>query len=246
MTRIDREYYDSSDYFEGRGAEHIVDLESPFQQYRIRKVLEIHRPEPGERVVDLGCGWGTCSFALAEAGAEVVGVDFSRRSVALCEQRLEREPREGLSFVCADAGDTGLEGGAWDMVLAADLFEHLYPDDSRRVAAEAFRLLKPGGLFSTWTPHRGHVLEAMKHRNIVLKRDPTHVDYKSMERMKDLMEDAGFEIVRAYYAESHVPGLRQAERLLQRWLPFLRRRIAVLGRKPAVGAQGAPGDEDVS
>jgi SAM-dependent methyltransferase len=137
-----------------------------------------------------------------------------------------------VRFVQTDAGDTGLEGGTWDLVIAADLFEHLYPADSRRVAVEAFRLLVPGGRFVTWTPHRGHVLEGLKNRDIILKRDVTHVDYKSMADMKMLLSDAGFAIERAYYAESHVPGLKTVERWLMPVVPFLRRRIAVLGRKP--------------
>ena len=96
------------------------------------------------------------------------------------------------------------------------------------------RLLKPGGHFSIWTPHRGHVLEVMKNRNILLKRDPSHVDYKSMASLKRLLIDAGFQIERAYFAESHIPGLRSAERLLQGIIPFLRRRIAILARKPEI------------
>jgi SAM-dependent methyltransferase len=162
----------------------------------------------------------------------VVGVDFSERSIAICERRLAGEPRPNLRFVCADGGDTGLEAGAWDLVLAADLFEHLYPDDSARVAAEAYRLLRPGGRFAVWTPHRGHILEILKNHDILLRRDVSHVDYKSMARMRGLMRDAGFDIDRAYYAASHVPGLRIAERLLQGFVPCLRRRVAVLGRKP--------------
>jgi SAM-dependent methyltransferase len=168
---------------------------------------------------------------LAERGCDVTGVDFSRRSIDFCEAR-RPEGAEHLRFLCADAGETGLEGGAFDLVIAADLFEHLYPEDSARVAREAYRLLRPGGRFSTWTPHRGHVLEALKDRNILLKRDITHVDYKSRARMESLLLDAGFDIERSFYAPSHVPGLRVAERLLQGWVPFLRRRIAVLGRKP--------------
>jgi SAM-dependent methyltransferase len=164
--------------------------------------------------------------------AEVVGIDFSEKSVSICDKRLAANPHDNLRFLCADAGDTGLEDGQFDVVIAADLFEHLYPDDSVRVAAEAFRLLRPGGHFSTWTPHRGHVLEALKNRDIILKRDISHVDYKSMARMKTLLTDAGFEIERAYYAASHLPVLRTAERLLQGAVPFLRRRIAVLGRRP--------------
>lgn len=231
-ARIGKEYYDSSDYFENQGTDHLTDHASPFQQYRIRKVREIHPPMPNDRVVDIGCGWGTFGFALADDVAEVVGVDFSERSIATCQSQLERRPTPNLTFLCADGGETGLEGGAWDIVLAADLFEHVYPDDSARIAREAFRLLKPGGRFSTWTPHRGHILEVLKNRDIVLKRDVTHVDYKSMARMKALLVDAGFEIERAYYAESHLPGFNLVERLLQPVVPLLRRRIAVLGRKP--------------
>ncbi len=172
------------------------------------------------------------TFALADRVLEIVGVDFSEKSVELCERRLADSPADNVGFVCADAGATGLEADAFDVVIAADLFEHLYPEDSTRVADEAFRLLRPGGRFSTWTPNRGHVLEALKNRNIILKRDPTHVDYKSMAEMKRLLSHSGFAIERAYYAESHVPGLRVAERMLQSVVPFLRRRIAVLGRKP--------------
>jgi cyclopropane fatty-acyl-phospholipid synthase-like methyltransferase len=230
--RIGKEHYDSSEYFEGKGAEHLGDLESAFQRYRVAKVLAIREPRAADRVVDLGCGWGTFGFALADRVASVVGVDFSEKSIEICRRRLAEAPHRNLSFVCSDAGKTGLGAGAYDLVIAADLFEHLYPDDSARVASEAYRLLAPGGHFSTWTPHRGHVLEALKNRDILLKRDVTHVDYKSMATMKRLLSDAGFAIERAYYAESHVPGLRVAERLLQPVVPFLRRRIAVLGRRP--------------
>jgi len=230
--RIGREHYDSSDYFEGRGAAHLTDPGSAFQQYRVAKLTQLRAPRARDRVVDLGCGWGTFCFAWADRAADIVGVDFSERAVELCRRRLAETPRANVRFVCADAGDTGLPGGAFDLVVAADLFEHLYPDDSLRVAREAHRLLAPGGHFAVWTPHRGHVLEALKARGILLKPDPTHVDYKSMHAMKMLLSDAGFAIERAYYAESHVPGLRLVERLLQRVVPILRRRIAVLGRKP--------------
>jgi ubiquinone/menaquinone biosynthesis C-methylase UbiE len=228
--RIGREFYDSTDYFDGA---HLVDPDSPFQRYRVSKVLEIHAPGAGDRVVDLGCGWGTFDFALAGQVGSIVGVDFSERAVEMCQRRLTQEPHPNVRFLRADAGATGLEEASYDVVIAADLFEHLYPDDSIRVAREAFRLLAPGGRFVTWTPHRGHILEILKNHDILLKRDVSHVDYKSMRAMKELLAGVGFEIERAYYAESHLPGLRIVERALQRFVPVLRRRIAVLGSKPA-------------
>lgn len=236
--RIGREFYDSSDYFERPETTHLLDYQSRFQQYRITKVLDIHTPGPTDRVVDLGCGWGTFDFALADRVAEIVGVDFSQRSIEICERRLAEEPKKNVRFLQADAGDTGLEAGFYDVVLAADLFEHLYPDDSTRVAREAYRILKPGGRFVTWTPHRGHILEVLKNRDLILRRDVTHVDYKSMRAMKELLTGAGFQIEKAYYAESHLPVLRTIERLTQRFVPLLRRRIAVLGHKPPEQGSG--------
>jgi cyclopropane fatty-acyl-phospholipid synthase-like methyltransferase len=235
--RIGREHYDSSDYFEGKHATHLTDLESPFQRYRVAAIEELAAPSAQDRVVDLGCGWGTFCFAWAERTAQVVGVDFSERAVELCRQRLAEEPHDRLRFLCADAADTGLEDGAWDLVVTADLFEHLYPDDSARVAREAYRLAAPGGRVAVWTPNPGHVLERLRRLGL-LRRDPTHVDYKTMEAMKRLLSDAGFAIERAYFAESHVPGLRAVERILQGVVPVLRRRIAILGRKPGAAARG--------
>ena len=228
--RIDAAYYDRSTYFDV-DTEHLTDLSSPFQRYRVAKVLEVYDPHPDEHVVDLGCGWGTFEWALAPRVAEVVGVDFSARSVSLCEQRREARGLANVRFVQADAGATGLAGEGFDLVIAADLFEHLYPGDSARVVAEARRLLKRGGRFSIWTPHRGHVIEVLKNRGILLKPDPTHVDYKSMERLRRLLEAEGFVLEKAYYAESHLPGLREIERTLMGAVPLLRRRIALLGRK---------------
>jgi len=234
--RIGREFYDLGDYFEG-GTEHLQDLESPFQKYRIEKVLQIYDPGPEERLLDLGCGWGTFCWALGPRVAEMVGVDFSQKSIDLCESRLARSAIDrvslgGVSFLCADARDTGLEAESFDLVIGADLVEHLYPEDSQAVVREAFRILKKGGQLSLWTPHRGHFLEKLKARNILIRRDVSHVDYKSMERLKALVRGEGFGVEKAYYAESHIRGLRSIERLFQGWVPMLRRRIALLARKP--------------
>ncbi len=226
-----REFYDRSDYFE-EGTEHLRDLTSPFQRYRVDKVLQLYEPGRDERVLDLGCGWGTFCWALAHRVREMVGLDFSQKSIDLCESRLAESGLDNVSFICADARNTGLEAKSFHLVIAADLMEHLYPDDSRAVIAEAFRLLDKGGRLVIWTPHRGHILEILKARGFILKRDVSHVDYKSMDRLKDMLTQQGFLVEKAYYAESHLPGLRSVERALLARIPMLRRRIGILARKP--------------
>jgi ubiquinone/menaquinone biosynthesis C-methylase UbiE len=168
---------------------------------------------------------------LAPRVDQIVGVDFSAKSVELCERRRSQLGLRNVRFVHADASATHLPADTFDLVIAADLFEHLYPDDSARVVAEARRVLKRGGRFSVWTPHRGHAIEVLKNRGILLKPDPTHVDYKSMERMRELLVGESFALEKAYYAESHLPGLRALERTLMGAVPLLRRRIAMLARK---------------
>jgi ubiquinone/menaquinone biosynthesis C-methylase UbiE len=228
--RIDAAYYDRSSYFDS-GTGHLTDLGSAFQRYRVAKVLGIYDPAPDERVVDLGCGWGTFEWVLAARVDQIVGVDFSAKSIEICERRRSELGLRNVRFVHADAGATHLAADSFDLVIAADLFEHLYAEDSARVVAEAGRILKRGGRFTVWTPHRGHILEVLKNRGILLKPDPTHVDYKSIERMRKLLVAEGFALEKAYYAESHLPGLRAVERTLMGALPILRRRIAMLARK---------------
>jgi len=222
--------YDASGYFEG-GGQHLLDPESRFHRYRIDKVLALCGPLERSSVVDLGCGWGTITFALARRGARVVGVDFSSEAIRLCEERLRSEPLPGITFLRADAGSTGLAGAEWDLVVAADLVEHLDPATTLRVYREALRLLRPGGRLVVWAPNPGHFLEFLRRRG-VLKADPTHIDYKTLARVVAELERTGFRIRSAVHVESHLPILSTVERLMQRLVPCLRRRVAVVVERP--------------
>ncbi|MSR23050.1 MAG: class I SAM-dependent methyltransferase [Gemmatimonadetes bacterium] len=245
---IDRLYYETTGYFEG-GGRHLLDPESTFQRYRIREVLRLCGPHSGDRVVDLGCGWGTLAFVLARTAARVVGVDFAAAALEFCRRRLAAGPVRSLGtglgpnigprpdFIQADAGNTGLRGGSWDLVVAADLVEHLYPNDTRRVYEEARRLLRPGGRLVVWTPNPGHLLERLRALHI-LRPDPTHVDYKTLNRVIRELREVGFTIEVAEYVPSHLPFLRTVERWSQGFVPVLRRRVGVVGVRSNGGRSG--------
>ncbi len=93
----------------------------------------------GADVADLGCGGGLLAIPLARAGARVVGVDVSRGSLRAAAPHASTTAQ----FVCADLHACPLPDGAFDLVLLADVLEHL-PTWPAAIATAA-RLLRPGG-----------------------------------------------------------------------------------------------------
>lgn len=226
---INEEYYDI--YFKDAKYTRLTDLESPFQRYRISKILEIYTPNKGENILDLGCGWGTFCFAFAPLCEKITGVDFNENGIDLCNRKLKKWKFQNITFLCADAQNTRLKSNSYDVIICADLFEHLYRDTFEKVLDECNRLLKKGGKLIVWTPHRGHILEILKNNNIILKKEKGHVDYKSMDYLIQSLLKRKFLIKKSYYAESHVPLFCTIERLFLKLLPIMRRRIAILAEK---------------
>jgi 2-polyprenyl-3-methyl-5-hydroxy-6-metoxy-1,4-benzoquinol methylase len=229
--KLMQEYYDDSDYFQE--VETFDDLlRTPFAKYRIKNVKKMYAPNKSERILDLGCALGTFCFALADNCREIIGVDYSQKAIGIANRLLSNSPYKNIKFICSDAQYIKeLESEYCDVVICADLLEHLYPQTSKNVIIECHRLLKRNGKLLIWTPHQGHILEILKNHNIILKKDISHVDYKSMNNLVKTLQESNFSILKAYYTESHIPVIRVLERFLLPILPLMRRRIAILAEK---------------
>jgi SAM-dependent methyltransferase len=94
-------------------------------------------PQPGERVLDVGCGNGTLTRIIAEAGADVVGVDSSRDQVAAATAL-------GLDARLLDAANLDFDG-VFDAVFSNAALHWMADIDA--VLAGIQRALKPGGRF---------------------------------------------------------------------------------------------------
>ncbi|MBX7207340.1 MAG: methyltransferase domain-containing protein [Verrucomicrobiaceae bacterium] len=105
----------------------------------IPSALDMLRPARGERVLDLGCGQGVFSRALADAGAQVTGVDASRTLVTTARKYPSRTPVRYLERDAAHLGDLG-PFDALSAILCLQNMEHL-PE----VCAACARVLRPGG-----------------------------------------------------------------------------------------------------
>jgi SAM-dependent methyltransferase len=104
------------------------------------------RLEPGQRVLDLGCGPGLYCERLARRGLAVVGVDLSPGSIEYARQSA-REKRLPIEYACLDY--TRLDCGAeFDAVfLIYNDFGVLSNDDRDELLLRVHRALKPAGAF---------------------------------------------------------------------------------------------------
>jgi SAM-dependent methyltransferase len=111
------------------------------------------RLAPG-RAVDLGCGAGANAVFLAQAGFDVVGVDFS--SVALRKARrasIAANVSERVHLVRGDLTAPDLLGakGPFDLLVDYGTLDDLSPLDRRAMASTITRLARPGSIFVLYT-----------------------------------------------------------------------------------------------
>ena len=111
--------------------------------------VETHAPLAGRKVLDVGCGGGLLSEAMAQRGAVVTGIDAGAETLA--SARLHAfESGASVEYELATAEDFALaHPSAYDVVTCMELIEHV-PDPESLIAACA-KLVRPGGavFFST-------------------------------------------------------------------------------------------------
>lgn len=113
-------------------------------------------PCAGQLVLDLGCGEGKETLALARRAAGVVAVDLSPSQLRRARERLAQElPAAQVWFVQANAEELPFRAGAFPAIHAKAVLHHL---DLEGGAAEIGRLLQPGGRAALAEPLRRHPL----------------------------------------------------------------------------------------
>lgn len=156
-------------------------------------LVELLRPRPGERILDLGCGDGVLSEKLVAAGASVVGIDASPNMV-------EAAQRRGIDARVMDAFQLTFRA-EFDAVFSNAAL-HWMKRDPDAVISGVARALKPGGRFVGEMGGHGNVAAITLALVVVLERHgaadavsaiPWY--YPTVEDYREKLQQARFEVV---------------------------------------------------
>jgi len=164
-------------------------------------VYEALEAQPGERILDAGCGPGFYVAKLLErVGPEgsVTGVDGSPQMLGVAAGRCEGHPN--VSFEAGDITALPVEDGSFDRALSVQVLE--YVPDTRAALRELHRALRPGGRVLIWdvdwTTVSWHSPGATGRTERVLRAWDDHLSHPALPRtLAPAMRAAGFDQVRA-------------------------------------------------
>ena len=215
----------SLQYWSGRAPEYSELHERELASERGETLARFLRVQPavaaGGDVLDLACGSGIMGIVCADAGAFVVGVDFSAQ---MLEQARANAERHGVSartrYLQADARHLPFEDGSFDLVVSRNATWVM--EDVDLVYAQVARVLRPGGTFinidanygqgmlraeaAGETPvHPTQTLEQLLTRNAVARQLDVTFAERPMWDVKTLW-DLGFSSVEAVRDFEALPG----------------------------------------
>lgn len=149
---------------------------------RLRKALNYLNPQPGQVILDIGCGRGEI-LRECSVKSEVIGIDFSDASMDFAR-------RQGQPLVKATATHLPFGDEAFNSVLLLEVVEHLSMDDVEKCSNEIRRVLKVGGTVVVETPLVDFPLD--KILKAYLKRHKTlgsfYTDWKKPKPVIDLIK----------------------------------------------------------
>ncbi|HEY0866357.1 MAG TPA: class I SAM-dependent methyltransferase [Fimbriimonas sp.] len=170
-------------------------------------VLDWLAPQPGERILDVGCGTGHLAAAIADAGAEVVGLDASPEMI-----RAARENHPAIEWRLASATDFAFDA-PFDAVFSNAALHWIHPPkDAARCMAHA---LRPGGRLALEMGGSGNVrLVAAAIESVASVAHPWY--FPSVGEYAAILEGQGLEVRQAVLFDR--PTALEGEEGMRNWV----------------------------
>ena len=172
------------DYYENLWDRLPDELELPDFELRSRFVLAEARG--ADRVLDLGCGDGSFTAALAPNVAEVVGAEVAEAAVRRARRR---HPALAFELVPLD-GPLPFADGAFDLVWSTEVIEHVA--DTACWLSEVRRVLAPAGRLLLTTPNHGRLRLALAGIERYSEPLGDHLHLYSRRSLEQVLAEFGF------------------------------------------------------
>jgi 2-polyprenyl-3-methyl-5-hydroxy-6-metoxy-1,4-benzoquinol methylase len=158
----------------------------PADNWLFDALIALLAPQPGWRVLDVGCNTGELTSRLAALQCRTLGLDINANAIALARERFP-----DLEFRAGTLPE--LDERGFDAIVASHIIEHLR--DAHAFLNAARQRLKPGGRLVLATPNRRAWLRRVAHRlwGVSFFDDPTHVRFYTPPELRELLTQCGFE-----------------------------------------------------
>lgn len=178
------------------------------------ELLALLAPKAGERILDLGCGTGQLTAAVAQSGATVIGLDISPEMLAQA-----RSNYPAIEFIQGDAANFTLREPV-DAILSNAALH--WVRDAEGVAASIARALKPGGRFVAELGGHGNIQSVADAMRAVLGPEVKHPwYYPTIGEYATILERHGLEVREARLFDR--PTRVEGEDGMENWLAVFAR-----------------------
>ncbi len=199
-------------YFED-GCVDLDDAQVRKLDYICRKL----RLRPGQRLLDIGCGWGALvRHAAREYGVEAVGITLSPAQVEIALERIDAEALSDRARVeLVDYRDAD-RYGTFDAIASVGMFEHVGAEKLLQYFKQAYELLREGGVFLNHGISREIDAPPWSNESFINRYVFPDGELVPISKTLQAAEEAGFEIrdvesLREHYAATLTHWVRRLE-----------------------------------
>jgi 2-polyprenyl-3-methyl-5-hydroxy-6-metoxy-1,4-benzoquinol methylase len=142
--------------------------------------------QPGMTALELGCGSGWLSLAMAQRGAHVIGMDISDKALQIAREyyaSIQAEVGGSVSYQTTDLNALELPPDHYDVIAVKGTLHHLV--NLSHVVEQMHRTLKPGGLLWIADSHGEEAMPTVLIASALMFVLPTHVTYA--DKMRGLL-----------------------------------------------------------
>ena len=135
------------------GTEHLQD------KYRIPEenfgdFIKVLKANKAKRILDLGCGTGRHTIALAKAGFEVCGIDISKNALGVCQERLKEAGLKADLKLADIYKPLSYKDNFFDGFISTSTLHHAILKDIKKLVKELERVLKSGAFIMIVVPKK--------------------------------------------------------------------------------------------